>query len=222
LSEYENRVILEEEKEGDHAKRTRFYGAMVDSEYLMKGSGYEELPDVYIFYISETDIWGLGHMEYPVKKKFDNTEIEYEDGLHVIYINAAVDDGSEKAELMKYFRTTDPNDTSQGKLSERIHYLKSEDGGKEIMDAVSEEIYGIGREEGREEGRMQTLISKVCKKTKKGNTPEEIADMLEEEVPDIKVIYDVAQKHAPDYNERAIYEELIPIWSVHEKPKYHV
>jgi len=133
LSEYENRVILEEEKREDHAKRTRFYGAMVDSEYLMKGSGYEELPDVYIFYISETDIWGLGHMEYPVKKKFDNTEIEYEDGLHIIYINAAVDDGSEKAELMKYFRTTDPDDMSQGELSKRIHYLKSEDGGKEII-----------------------------------------------------------------------------------------
>ena len=40
----------------DHARRTRFYGAMIDSEYLMKGKTYTDLPDVYIIYISETDL----------------------------------------------------------------------------------------------------------------------------------------------------------------------
>lgn len=33
----------------DHARRIRFYGAMIDSEYLMKGKTYAGLPDVYIF-----------------------------------------------------------------------------------------------------------------------------------------------------------------------------
>ncbi len=41
----------------DHARRTRFYGSMIDSEYLQKNKTYSELPDVYIFYISKTDIW---------------------------------------------------------------------------------------------------------------------------------------------------------------------
>lgn len=34
----------------DHAKRTRFYGAIIDSEFLMKGKTYSELSDVYIIY----------------------------------------------------------------------------------------------------------------------------------------------------------------------------
>lgn len=49
----------------DHARRTRFYGAMVDSGYLMKGKTYDDLPDVYIIYISETDLWGAGRTSYP-------------------------------------------------------------------------------------------------------------------------------------------------------------
>ena len=40
----------------DHARRTRFYRAMIDSEYLMKGAAYTELPDTYIIYISESDL----------------------------------------------------------------------------------------------------------------------------------------------------------------------
>ena len=48
-----------------HAQRTRFYGAMVDSGYLMKGKTYDDLPDVYIIYISETDLWGAGRTSYP-------------------------------------------------------------------------------------------------------------------------------------------------------------
>ena len=35
-------------------------------------------------------------------------------------INAQVDDGSEVAALMRYFKTADPEDDSQGALSRRI------------------------------------------------------------------------------------------------------
>lgn len=76
----------------DNSRRTRFYGAMIDSEYLQKGADYNELPDVYIFYISETDIWNGGKVAYEVNKTLN--EQPYDDGIHTVYINAAVNDGS--------------------------------------------------------------------------------------------------------------------------------
>ena len=87
----------------DHARRTRFYGAMIDSEYLMKGKTYTDLPDVYIIYISETDLWKAGQTSYPVEKSFKSTGVRYDDGQHILYVNAAVDDGSEITGLMRYF-----------------------------------------------------------------------------------------------------------------------
>ena len=51
----------------DHARRTRFYGSMIDSEYLKKGSTYAQMPEVYIIYISETDLWKDGFAIYLVK-----------------------------------------------------------------------------------------------------------------------------------------------------------
>lgn len=77
----------------DHSRWTRFYGAMIDGEYLEKGKEYGELAEVYIIYISETDIWKEGQTIYPVGKYLGKKEIPYDDGMHVFYINAEVDDG---------------------------------------------------------------------------------------------------------------------------------
>lgn len=49
-------------------------------------------------------------------------------------------------------KTADPEDTSHGALSRRVHALKREEGGWEEMCKVSEEIYGYGLEDGRSEG----------------------------------------------------------------------
>ncbi len=81
----------------------------------------------------------------------------YEDGEHILYVNAAVDDGTETAKLMKYFLTADPEDMSQGALSERVRYLKKEEGGQRIMCEVMDRIREEGRKEGRAEERVNTV-----------------------------------------------------------------
>ena len=139
----------------DHARRTRRYNAMVDAEYLEKGKEYSEMPEVYVIYISETDIWKTRQTESPVEKHFKGQMTEYDDGQHTIYINAAINDGSPKAALMQYFKTCDPDDMSQGALSRRVRYLKREKGGIEEMCEYSERIFNGGREEGLREGRRE-------------------------------------------------------------------
>ncbi len=178
----------------DHARRTRFYGAMVDSGYLMKGKTYSDLPDVYIIYISEKDLWKAGRTSYPVEKYFKSTGVRYDDGQHILYVNAAVDDGSETARLMQYFKTADPDDMSQGDLSKRVHFLKCEEGGYEIMCEVSEKIYAegleMGRTEGLEMGRTEGELN--AKRTmaynmhKKGYPDSTIAELLEVSMSRVK------------------------------------
>ncbi|MCD7785621.1 MAG: Rpn family recombination-promoting nuclease/putative transposase [Oscillospiraceae bacterium] len=154
----------------DHARRIRYYGSMIDKSILDKGAYYDELPDVYIIYISETDIWGAGKTVYPVKKILGETGIPYDDGNHVIFVNAAIDDGSDTAKLMKYFETADPDDMTQGPLSERVHYLKREKGGHDEMCKVAEDIYEQGKLENakamaislHESGVADDLIAKAA------------------------------------------------------------
>ena len=105
----------------DHARRLRYYGAQIDSGFLEKGARYQDLPNVYLVYISETDLWKLGLTACPGCKSLLGRR-KYEDGIQILYVNAGVDDGSEQARLMRFFQTADPEDQSQGALSARVHF----------------------------------------------------------------------------------------------------
>lgn len=137
----------------DHARRTRFYGAMIDSEALEKGKSYKELPEVHIIYISETDLWHGGRTCYQVKKCVEDMTIPYEDGMHVMYVNTEVDDGTAVAKLMQFFKTADPTDMSQGELSKKVKRMK--EGEDEAMYDAANEFIELGRKYGLEEGKQE-------------------------------------------------------------------
>lgn len=171
----------------DHARRTRFYGAMIDSSYLEKGAQYSELPEVHIIYLSEKDLWKQGRTSYPVKKHFENTSVPYDDGIHILYVNAAVDDGTEIARMMRYFVHTDPHDASHGDLSKRIHFLKCEEGGNTTMCEVSETIRRWGHEEGREEGREAQKLETARRMLSLGGfSCEQIAQVVDLPIETVK------------------------------------
>lgn len=166
----------------DHPRRTRFYGALTDSELLRKGAGYSALADRRIFYISRTDIWKKGYTVYEEEKRFRQTGLLHEDGAHVTYVNAAVDDGSRIAKLMRYFRTADPFDDSEGALSKRVRFLKTEEGGREIMCEIMEKIREEGRKEGRKSGFLESSRKTALNLNRMGMPEETIARAVEEDV----------------------------------------
>lgn len=166
----------------DHAKRVRYYGAMLDTACLEKGAGYEELPEVYVIYLSEMDLWKAGKTVYTVEKKLSGTEIPYSDGMHIIFANAEANDGTEIARTMQYFKVSDPMDQSHGALSKRVHYLKCEEGGRQEMCEISEKIYneGVedGRIEGRNEGRLEIQKETAITLAERGMSISEIAEII--------------------------------------------
>ncbi len=182
LAEDKKGVICHLEIEGadvaDHARRTRFYGSVTDGEFLRKGRDYNELPERYIFYISRKDIWKDGYTVYEEEKRFRQTGKKHNDGSHLIYVNAKIDDGSRIAKLMKYFKTADPFDDSEGELSKRVRFLKTEEGGIEIMCEIMERI----REEGRESGMKESHKKTAWNLEKMGMPLDTIAKVVEEDI----------------------------------------
>ena len=75
----------------------------------------------------------------------------------------------------------------------------------EEWEAVQMNILEVGISR----GEMQKLVSLVCKKLAKGNSVEEIADMLEEEPEMIQTICDIAAQYAPDYDINRITHEFM-------------
>lgn len=159
-------------------------GARLDvfAEFLEKGKEYAELPELDIFYVSEKDIWKKGKTVYLVRNYLGDGGSVYEDGSHITFVNTEVDDQSEIAGLMQYFRTADPEDDSQDDLSRRVRYLKCEEGGLELMCDITDRIEQRGREEGRIEGKMEAKHESACSLAEMGMPVEQIARALKESV----------------------------------------
>ena len=172
LAEDAEKTLYHLEIEGadvtDHARRTRFYGSLTDGEVLRKGKDYSELPERYIFYISRKDIWKGGCTVYEEEKRFRKSGQPYTDGTHLIYVNTEIDDRSRIAKLMKYFKTADPFDDSEGKKS--------------------------GLREGRKSGRLESSRKAAVNLDQMGMPPETIARAVEEDVTVVKQWLKAAKK----------------------------
>ena len=102
-------------------------------------------------------------MKYEVRQYLlcGDEAILYDNGLHTIYVNAEIDDGTSLAKLMQYLKTAKAGDTSQGALSEYVNYLKSPEGGREVMGEFEKYFREEGRKAGVEEGRKAGIINSV-------------------------------------------------------------
>ena len=98
-------------------------------------------------------------MKYEVRQYLlcGDEAILYDNGLHTIYVNAEIDDGTSLAKLMQYLKTAKAGDTSQGALSEYVNYLKSPEGGREVMGEFEKYFREEGRKAGVEEGRLNSV-----------------------------------------------------------------
>ncbi len=78
-----------------------------------------------------------------------------------------------------------------------------------LSDLVEERGIEKGLERGLKQGIELKLISQVLKKLRKSYTVAQIAETLEETEEKIGEIVEIAQKYAPEYDERKILDEVI-------------
>ena len=64
-------------------------------------------------------------------------------------------------------------------------------------------------QDGAKDGQLQTLISQVVRKLRKGKSVEQIADELEADIATIAPICQAAEEFAPEYDEEKVFRKLI-------------
>lgn len=199
----------------NHLKRSRFIQSRIDSRSLGNGMEYDELPDLYLIFITAKDFLHVKTGITKIVRMIKGTEREAENGVHEVYANLeypAEDEGITR--LLRFIKdTNDPKIPRDGfrNLSKRVEYLKSETGGAKGMCELLEREWREGMEEGlrkgRKEGGLFCLINQTVKKRNRGMMVEEIADALEEEAVMIERILLAAAEAGSDEVE-AIYDYL--------------
>ena len=73
---------------------------------------------------------------------------------------------------------------------------------------LHDEGYEDGFQDGFDDGKVSNLIDLVCRKLRKCQTPETIADDLLEDLDTVRHICDVASPFAPNYDIKEIQKRL--------------
>ncbi len=145
-------IEVQKADDDNHQKRVRFNQSNIDATLTEKGIKYKDLPDVYMVFISRFDIFDRGRTVYHISRVIDETGETVENGVHEIYANIAVDDGSEIAELMKYFKDSNGTNRKFAKLCSRVDYFKHKKEGVKIMATLFEKYVAEERAEEQKKG----------------------------------------------------------------------
>lgn len=132
-------VEMQKTDDDDHVKRVRFNSSNIDTTFTEKGLDYKDFPDIYVVFISKFDIFQEGKTIYHLETIIKETGTFVDVGIHRIFANCAVNDGSDIAELMQYFKNSTGKNNKFPKLSDRVSYFKESKEGADAMTQVVEE-----------------------------------------------------------------------------------
>lgn len=127
-------VEVQKADDDNHVKRVRYNTSCITANITEPGTKFENVPDVTGIYISKFDMFKSGKTVYHIDRVIRETGEVQENGLHEIYVNAKIDDGSDVAELMRIFKEPDTYDFKKfPKVSGRKKQFKEGEGGNETM-----------------------------------------------------------------------------------------
>lgn len=143
----------------NHLKRVRFNAASITVKDSNPGERFEKVIELKVVYISEFDAFRKGKTIYHVDKVLRETGDVIDDGLHEIFVNAAINDGSDIAELMQSFKQQMVDNPKFPKLSDRMKLLKETQGGASAVCAVMERYEKLALKKDHID-RIQNLLKK--------------------------------------------------------------
>ena len=156
-------IEVQKANDDNHLKRVRYNASVLTANVTETGKQFEFVPDICIIFISAFDLFKGNLPLYHVKKVVVETDQIIDDGLTEIYVNAAVDDGSKLAKLMKVFTKNDVYDEADFPVTSEIKArFKKDEGGTVKMDATlqkwMQESEEIGEKRGEKRGREEGIM----------------------------------------------------------------
>lgn len=168
----EYNIEIQRADKGADARRIRYHQAMLDSHTLQKGAKFKDLPNLYIIFILEHDLFNRGNPIYCVKKFLDiknedDKYLPFDDGCNIMYVNGDYRGNDPLGKLMHDFSTPDADQMYYDELAKRVRFHKQNEKGVQTMCKIVEEYGDERAAEAFKQGAWQTAIENAIKMLKK-------------------------------------------------------
>lgn len=193
----EYNIEIQRADEGADPRRIRYHQAMLDSHTLQKGNKFKDLPNLYIIFILEHDMFEKGEAVYRIRKTLDikdesGNNLPFDDGCNIMYVNGDYRGDNALGRLMHDFSTPDADKMYFNELASKVRFHKQDEQGVEMASKIVEEYGDIRAAEalkiGIQQGEEKKAIEDARNLYANGVSIELIAKslkMTEEQVKEI-------------------------------------
>lgn len=133
-------IEIQRADRGAGAKRARYNSSLIDSNILPAGFEVENLAETFVIFITENDVIGRNKPIYHIDRYIKEAEEYFNDGSHIIYVNAAYKADTELGKLMHDFSVTEPDDMNFKVLANAANYYKKDKEGIQAMCKAMEDM----------------------------------------------------------------------------------
>ena len=159
----EYNIEIQRAKHGAGAKRIRYHQAMLDSHTLQKNEDFTALPNLYIIFILEHDLFNRGNPIYYVNKTLDIKDedgryLPFNDGCNIMYVNGDYRGDTPLGKLMHDFSTPNADEMYYDELAKRVRFHKQDEKGVETMCEIIEEYGDKRAAEALKQGAKQKAV----------------------------------------------------------------
>lgn len=133
-------VEVQREDKGAGRRRARYNASMMDSHFLEKGTEFDDLPEVYVIFITERDVLGQGRPLYQIERCILESGERFDDGSHILYVNGAYRGDTPLGKLMHDFSCSEPGGMFYDTLAERVRFFKESKEGVTTMCKALEDM----------------------------------------------------------------------------------
>ena len=169
-------------------KRARYNASIMDSYITEPGDDYEKLPESYVIFVTENDVWKGNLPIYTADRCIKELgNVSFGDESHILFVNTAYKGESRLDSLFHDFRCTDPDNMKNEILADRVRYFKESDEGVDSMCQIMEELrdksFAQGEARGAKKEKKQLIMQLL-----KNMSISEVAKNLNMSVEDVEKI----------------------------------
>ena len=153
---------------GDLPKRCRYYQSSSDMDFLSKGKPYKDLPESYVIFICEFDLFGKGSAIYRFENYCAEENVYLHDETYKFFLNTTgKTQRKELQNLMTYIKNNIPNDDLTNEIQDKI--ITAQHSGKLYSSYIKEQQNAMLLEEkARAEGRAEGIAEGEARGEEKG------------------------------------------------------
>lgn len=129
-----------------------------------KGLTYENLPEMYIIFITPFNpLKEYSHHKVIYEKRSILEDVVWDNRVHEVYLNTEETDDTKLSEMLQYFKTADPEDKRFGALSDAVYRHKDTKEGVLNMCKAVEDYANDRKREWIAEGKIESNNEKAAK-----------------------------------------------------------